>query len=97
MCDGFWFIDSTSCQHQHLASPRPLSGKWKGVTRQARIAFPNIYKIQNYRTEFGKVYINGSAIAWSEDLEIDVDTIYAEITNTKPVKFSHKPVYHAAD
>jgi high-affinity K+ transport system ATPase subunit B len=46
---------------------------------------------------FRKVYIDGSAIAWSPELEIDADNIYAEILNSEPEKLLHTPSYNAAD
>jgi len=33
---------------------------------------------------FNKVYTTGYSIAWSDELEIDLITIYAEITNKNP-------------
>ncbi|MES2427382.1 MAG: DUF2442 domain-containing protein [Bacteroidota bacterium] len=33
---------------------------------------------------FNKVYTTGYSIAWSEELEIDMIAIYAEIVNKKP-------------
>ncbi len=49
------------------------------------------------QSEFQKVYTDGTSIAWSDELEIDADNIYAEIMNTEPAQLLHKPVYHAAD
>lgn len=36
------------------------------------------------RTLFSKVYSTGSSIAWSDELEIDANTLYAEVTG-KPI------------
>ena len=32
------------------------------------------------KNQFAKVYTNGYSIAWSNELEIDATTIYAELT-----------------
>jgi len=47
--------------------------------------------------KFRNVHTDGSAIAWSDELEIDADNIYAEILNTDPAQLLHTPSYHAAD
>jgi hypothetical protein len=41
---------------------------------------------------FKKIYIDGSAVAWSDELEIDADNICAEILNTPPFELLHKPL-----
>ncbi len=46
---------------------------------------------------FQNVYTDGSAIAWSEELEIDADNIYAELLQKEPSQILHKPLYNAAD
>ena len=46
---------------------------------------------------FRNVHTDGSAIAWSEELEIDADNIYAEILKADPTQLLHTPSYHAAD
>jgi len=46
---------------------------------------------------FNKVYINEHAIAWSEELEIDADNLYAEILCLNPIQLSNKTFDHAAD
>jgi len=46
---------------------------------------------------FQNVYTDGAAIAWSDELEIDADNIYAEILSTAPAKLLHTPSFHAAD
>ncbi len=40
-------------------------------------------ELKNYQL-FNKVYTTGYSIAWSDELEIDAITIYAEILNKKP-------------
>lgn len=46
---------------------------------------------------FQNVHTDGSAIIWSDELEIDAENIYAEILNLKPENLLHTPLYHAAD
>lgn len=46
---------------------------------------------------FRNVYTDGSSIAWSEELEIDAEHIYAQIQNEDPAELLHTPSYHAAD
>jgi hypothetical protein len=46
---------------------------------------------------FKKVYTDGSSIAWSDELEIDIDNIYAEIQHKDPSQLLHNSSYHAAD
>ena len=49
------------------------------------------------RDAFQNVYTDGSAIAWSDELEIDAANVYAEILNTEPTTLLHTPSFHAAD
>ncbi len=47
---------------------------------------------------FKRVYLTDSAIAWSDELEIDLLTVYSEITGKKPEDLlNHVSDYHAAD
>jgi len=39
-----------------------------------------IFKVLQDKNLFAKVYTNGYSIAWSNELEIDATTIYAELT-----------------
>jgi len=39
-----------------------------------------IFKVHQDKNQFAKVYTNGYSIAWSNELEIDATTIYAELT-----------------
>jgi hypothetical protein len=39
-----------------------------------------IFKVLQDKNQFAKVYTNGYSIAWSNELEIDATTIYAELT-----------------
>jgi Protein of unknown function (DUF2442) len=46
---------------------------------------------------FNKVYTKGYSIAWNEELEIDVVTIYAEILNKKPEDILSANLYYASN
>ena len=39
-----------------------------------------IFKVLQDKSEFAKVYTNGCSIAWSNELEIDANTIYSDLT-----------------
>ncbi len=39
-----------------------------------------IFKVLQDKNEFAKVYTNGYSIAWSNELEIDANTIYSDLT-----------------
>jgi hypothetical protein len=49
------------------------------------------------RSAFQNVTTDGFSIAWSDELEIDAENIYAEILKMEPVQFLHTPSFHAAD
>lgn len=40
-----------------------------------------IFKVLKDETSFSKVYLTGYSIAWSEELEIDILSLYAELAN----------------
>ena len=46
---------------------------------------------------FKSVHTDGAAIAWSDELEIDAENIYAEIQSIEPTQLPHRPSFHAAD
>ena len=46
---------------------------------------------------FNKVYTNGYSIAWSDELEIDALTVYAEILGKKPEEILSRTFSHAAN
>jgi hypothetical protein len=39
-----------------------------------------IFKVLQDKNQFAKVYSNGYSIAWSNELEIDANTIYSDLT-----------------
>jgi hypothetical protein len=53
-----------------------------------------IFRILKDKNMFAKAYTKGRSIAWSDELEIDADTIYLELTGKRieevmPVKKSY--------
>ena len=52
-----------------------------------------VFKILKDPALFAKVYNTGYSIAWSNDLEIDVATIYAELSGKDPATAFTKPAY----
>jgi hypothetical protein len=56
-----------------------------------------IFSVLQTRDLFDKVYTNGYAIAWNEDLEIDALAIYAEILNKDPNDILSADLKYAAN
>ena len=48
-------------------------------------------------TTFRNVYTDGTSMAWSNQLEIDVDAICALFKNVTPSQLFHIPSFHTAD
>ncbi len=48
-------------------------------------------------TEFAKVYTTGYSIAWSDQLEIDAATIYAELSGKAPGEVFSSPHSYATN
>jgi hypothetical protein len=44
-----------------------------------------IFAILKDKQKFNKVYTNGYSIVWNDELEIDILTVYAEISDTTAV------------
>lgn len=68
-----------------------------GIVDLTDLVQKGIFQQLKDASTFQRVYTNGSAIAWSDELEIDADNIYAEILNTEPANLLHTPSFHAAD
>ncbi len=56
-----------------------------------------IFKTLKNKQLFNAVYTDGSAIAWSDELEIDAANIYAKILHLEPTQMFIKTTFHAAD
>jgi hypothetical protein len=55
-----------------------------------------IFRVLKDPSLFSKVYTTGYSIAWSDQLEIDVATIYAELSGKTPAEaFSPAHIYAA--
>lgn len=67
----------------------------KGVVDLKDLLQQGIFQVLKDRKEFSKVYTTGYSIAWSEELEIDALTIYAELQNKQPEELI-KSAYHYA-
>ncbi len=68
-----------------------------GIVDLNSLVQKGIFQVLKDEHTFQNVYTDGTAISWSEELEIDADNIYAEILKTDPSLLLHKPSYHAAD
>ena len=51
-----------------------------GTIQLSDLVQKGIFKLLHDKNQFAKVYTNGYSIAWSNELEIDANTIYAELT-----------------
>ena len=47
--------------------------------------------------QFAKVYTTGYSIAWSDQLEIDAATVYAELSGTSPGEVYSSPLSYATN
>ena len=48
-------------------------------------------------TQFAKVYTTGYSIAWSDQLEIDAATVYAELSGKAPGEIFSSPLSYASN
>jgi hypothetical protein len=56
-----------------------------------------IFKMLKETVMFKKVYTTGYSIAWSEELEIDAATIYAELSGKAPGHVFSSPISYSAN
>jgi hypothetical protein len=56
-----------------------------------------IFKVLQDKELFSKAYTNGYSLAWSDELEIDADNLYLEITGEKTIGLKAKNPAHAPD
>ena len=56
-----------------------------------------IFKVLQDKNQFAKVYTNGYSIAWSNELEIDATTIYAELTGKHFGEILSPKLFHASN
>jgi hypothetical protein len=55
-----------------------------GIVDLKQFVKNGIFSVLQDELLFNKVYTNGYSIAWSNELEIDALTVYAEFLNKKP-------------
>jgi hypothetical protein len=67
----------------------------KGVVNLQELVEQGIFQILKDKKKFSKVYTTGYSIAWSDELEIDALTVYAELLNKHPEDVL-KSAYHYA-
>jgi len=68
-----------------------------GIVDLEELIPKGIFRQLKDKSIFQNIYTDGSAIAWSDELEIDAANIYAEILKTEPAELLHTPSFHAAD
>jgi len=56
-----------------------------------------IFKVLQDKNQFAKVYTNGYSIAWSNELEIDATSIYAELTGNHFGEILSPKLIHATN
>lgn len=56
-----------------------------------------IFKVLQNKELFSKAYSNGYSLAWSDELEIDADNLYLDITGEKMSRVNSKNPTHAPD
>lgn len=69
----------------------------EGIIDLASLVEKGIFKVLKDNSFFKKVYVTKSSIAWSEELEIDAITIYAEIKQKQPEELFQISTPYAAD
>ena len=56
-----------------------------------------IFKVLQDKELFCKAYSNGYSLAWSDELEIDADNLYLDVTGEKMSRVNSKNPTHAPD
>ena len=65
-----------------------------GTIHLSDLVEKGIFRLLKDTTQFEKVYTTGYSIAWSDQLEIDAATIYAELSGKTPGEaFSSSQMY----
>lgn len=68
-----------------------------GIIHLNDLVEQGIFQPLKEMTQFAKVYTTGYSIAWSDQLEIDAATIYAELSGTAPRDVYSSPLSYAID
>jgi len=56
-----------------------------------------IFQVLQDKNQFARVYTNGYSIAWSDELEIDVTTIYSDLTGKNFGEILNPKLSHATN
>ena len=56
-----------------------------------------IFQVLKDKEQFAKIYATEYSVAWSEDLEIDVAELYAEISGKSPQEFFESKTIYASN
>jgi hypothetical protein len=65
----------------------------KGLVNLAELVGTGIFAVLQDEKHFARVHSTGYSIAWSDDLEIDAVTIYAELTGKAPSSYFSNGTY----
>ncbi len=68
-----------------------------GIIDLSDLVQKGIFKVLQTENNFNKVYVSAYSIAWSEELEIDLLTAYAELANKTPKEVMHSNSQYATD
>jgi hypothetical protein len=66
-----------------------------GIINLSSFVQKGVFSVLQNEAEFGKVYITNDALAWNEDLEIDLVTIYEELVRDSPALVADSVPYAA--
>ena len=69
----------------------------EGAVDLADLVNHGIFVSLKDKVKFAAVFATDYAIAWSDDLEIDLATIYAELSGEQPEVFFNTNVSHATN
>lgn len=56
-----------------------------------------IFQVLKDKTRFAKIYATDYSIAWSEELEIDAASLYAELSGKSPQDFFDSKIIYASN
>lgn len=66
----------------------------KGTVDLRDLTDHGIFRVLQDQSVFSKVYTTGYSIAWTDEMEIDAATVYAELSGKDPsAAFSTTPAY----
>lgn len=68
-----------------------------GIIQLNDLVEKGVFRELQDQTKFSKVYTTGYSIAWSDQLEIDAASIYAEISGKEPAVFYNSLLANASN